>query len=38
MVKLLIINATYHTPQSRVADIIAHLTLNTVSGVVKFNI
>ena len=34
MVKLLIINVTWHMPQDRVSDTITHVTLNSVNGVV----
>ena len=34
MMMLLIINVTYHTPQSRVSDTITHVTLNSINGVV----
>ena len=34
MVNLVIINATWHTPQNRVNDTITHVTLITINGVV----
>jgi hypothetical protein len=34
MLKLLVISVTYHTPQNRVSDAIAHVTRITISGVV----
>ena len=34
MMKLLGISVTYHTPQNRVFDIIAHVTLNIINGAV----
>ena len=36
MVKLLIINVTYHTPQNRVSDNITHVTLNIINGAIHW--
>ena len=37
MLKLLVISVTYHMPQNRVSNILTHVTLNTMNGVVYFN-
>ena len=36
IVKLVIINITQHTPQTKVSDTIMHVTLNTINDVVEF--
>ena len=34
MVKLLVMGVTQHTPQNKVSDIVTHVALNTINGVV----
>ena len=37
MTLMVIINVTYHTPKSRVSDIITHVILITINNVVYFD-
>ena len=37
MLKLLVINVSWHTPQKRVSDAITHVTLTTINSVAHFS-
>ena len=38
MVELFIINVTYHLPQTRVSDIVTHVTLYTLNNVLQLKV